>query len=99
MIRLLFLLALGTLAPAGAQPMRSADIPGCSAEAARQRASLPHGCATALNLEAMVADADDLARGRALAPAQGDPLVTPVRRLRLGQVPDPTDRPTTAPER
>jgi type IV pilus biogenesis protein CpaD/CtpE len=98
MIRLICALALGISAPAIAQPVRSADIPGCSAEAARQRLPLPHGCATALNLEAMVADAADLARGREFGPAIGEPVVTPVRRHRLGQVPEPRDRSTTTPE-
>lgn len=85
------------LAPAGARALRSADIPGCSAEAARARLPLPHGCATALNLEAMVADPDDLDRARALPPATGEPAIAPVRRHRAGTVPEPRPPATGAP--
>ncbi len=94
--------ALAAPAPAAAAPPAdgpppSARIPGCTAEAARARQPLPHGCATARNLEAMIADPADLAGARALAPADADTSIAPVRRLRLGTTPEPAGRRTTEP--
>jgi pilus assembly protein CpaD len=43
------------------------------------------GCATAANLAAMVADPRDLALGRSLGAAQGDPAVAAVERYRAGK--------------
>lgn len=99
MIRAALLLALAASLPAAAQPRPASAIPGCTVEAARSRQPLPHGCATALNLEAMLADPSDLAGGRILSPPVGEPVVAPVRRHRMGRLPEPSDTSTTGPDR
>jgi len=78
-------------------PLRARDIPGCSAGTAGAHRALPFGCATARNLEAMVADPSDLDRARPLPPAASDPAVAPVRRHRMGSVPEPRETRTTEP--
>lgn len=50
---------------------------------------LPFGCATELNLRAMLADPADLDRGQELAPANGQPAVDAVERHRQGKLPSP----------
>lgn len=42
------------------------------------------GCATAIDLAAMVADPRDLVEGRPLAPVVGDPAIWPINRYRTG---------------
>ncbi|MDB5480320.1 MAG: pilus assembly protein CpaD [Caulobacteraceae bacterium] len=42
------------------------------------------GCASALDLAAMVADPRDLIEGRPLAPVVGDPAIWPINRYRIG---------------
>jgi type IV pilus biogenesis protein CpaD/CtpE len=84
-------------APVSAVPLPSAQIAGCTEAAARSGAPLPHGCATARNLEAMLADPADLVSARPLAQPVGEPVVVPVRRHRQGTTPEPAGRPTTSP--
>lgn len=71
------------------------DLPPCpdwSRRSGTDFANLPHsnfGCAVRTNLGLMVAEPRDLARGRALAPADGVRESEAVRRYREGEVIEP----------
>lgn len=73
--------ALPTLAN---RPAGSAGIDGCTRERLAERQPLPLGCASRLNLEAMLADPADLTAGAPLAPAQGDVAIRAQEELRRG---------------
>ncbi len=70
-----------------AHPAFAKDAPVCSIEAARTSKPLPHGCANALNLRAMVADPADLEGAAATPPPVGEPAVRAVGRHRDGTTP------------
>ncbi|WP_194745479.1 hypothetical protein [Thermaurantiacus tibetensis] len=66
-----------------------AAIPGCSAAAAAAGRPLPFGCANALNLEAMLARPEELARPADLPPPVGEHAIRATERLRRGETPLP----------
>jgi pilus assembly protein CpaD len=83
----------------GAMEMRlivehaTASAPGCpdwTKSPDRNFANTVHsnfGCATAVNLAAMIADPHDLLNGRALGPEVGDPAAAPMHRYNTGKLP------------
>lgn len=60
------------------------DIPGCTREAALEKKPLPYGCATALNLAAMINDTSDLVHPPAAAAQRAGDLADTVTSSRTG---------------
>jgi pilus assembly protein CpaD len=55
-----------------------------------------YGCATATNLAAMIADPRDLAEGRTMGPARGNPAIAAMHRYATGKVPSLSGGETTS---